>query len=50
MGSKNVALKIEGFLKSFTIVSERERENGKFEVVLELPLTGPAGLTRYIIE
>jgi hypothetical protein len=25
-----------------------ERENGKFEVVLELPLTGPAGLTTYI--
>jgi hypothetical protein len=50
MGSKNVALKIEGFLKSVTIVSEREWDNGKFEVVLELPLTGPAGLTRYIIE
>ncbi len=35
----------EGFLKGFMIVSERE--NGKFEVLLELPLTGPAGLTTY---
>jgi hypothetical protein len=50
MRNKNVALKIEGFLKGFTIVSEIEREDGKFEVVLELPLTGPAGLTRYITE
>jgi hypothetical protein len=50
MRSKDVAVKIEGFLKGVTIVSERELENGKFEVVLELPLTGPAGLTRYIYE
>jgi hypothetical protein len=50
MRSKNVTLKIEGFLKGFTIVSERELENGKVEVVLELPLTGPSGLTRYIAE
>jgi hypothetical protein len=50
MRNKNVAVKIEGFLKGFTIVSERELENGRFEVVLELPLTGPAGLTRYITE
>jgi hypothetical protein len=50
MRRKYVALKIEGFLKGYSIVSERELENGKFEVVLELPLTGPAGLTRYIAE
>lgn len=50
MRGKYVALKIEGFLKGYMIVSERELENGKFEVVLEPPLTGPAGLTRYIAE
>jgi hypothetical protein len=50
MRSKYVALIIEGFLKGYTIVSKRELENGKSEVVLELPLTGPAGLTRYIAE
>ena len=40
MLSKNVAFNTEGFRKGFTIVSERE--NGKFEVMLELPLTDPA--------
>jgi len=50
MGSKNIATKIEGFLKGYTVVSEREGEGGKIEVVLELPLTGPAGLSRYITE
>jgi hypothetical protein len=50
MRSKNTATKIEGFLKGYTVVSERELEGGKVEVVLELPLTGPAGLSRYISE
>jgi hypothetical protein len=50
MRSKDVAVKIAGFLRGVTIVSERELENGKFEVVQELPLTGPAGLTRCIYE
>jgi hypothetical protein len=50
MRSKNTATKIEGFLKGYTVVSERELEGGKIEVVLELPLTGPAGLSRYISE
>ena len=50
MRSKNIATKIEGFLKGYTLVSERELEGGKIEVVLELPLTGPAGLSRYITE
>ena len=50
MSDKSFAQKIEGFLKGYTVVSEREREDGKFEVVLELPLTGPAGLSRYITE
>lgn len=41
---------IEGFLKGFTIVSERGI--GTFEAILELPLTSPAGsgLTGYITE
>jgi hypothetical protein len=50
MRSKNVASKIQGFLKGYTVVSERELEGGRIEVVLELPLTGPAGLSRYIAE
>jgi hypothetical protein len=50
MRSKNVASKIQGFLKGYTVVRERELEGGRIEVVLELPLTGPAGLSRYIAE
>ena len=50
MRSKNVASKIQGFLKGYTVVSERELEGGRIEVVLELPLTGPAGLSRYTAE
>ncbi len=50
MRSKNIATRIEGFLKGYTVVSEREGEGGRIEVVLELPLTGPAGLSRYITE
>lgn len=50
MRSRNTATKIEGFLKGYAVVSERELEGGKIEVVLELPLSGPAGLSRYISE
>lgn len=50
MRGKNFALKIHGFLKGYTVVSERELADGKIEVVLELPLSGPAGLSRYITE
>jgi hypothetical protein len=48
MLSKSFTFKIEGNLKGYTIVSERELDNGKFEVVLELPITDSAGLARYI--
>jgi hypothetical protein len=50
MRNKNIALKIQGFIKGYTVVSERELEGGRIEVVLELSLTGPAGLSRYITE
>jgi hypothetical protein len=50
MNSPTVALKIQGFLKGYTVVSERQLDNGKIEIILELPLTGPAGLSRYLTE
>jgi hypothetical protein len=50
MNDKNFALKIQGFVKGFTVVSERELPEGKIELVLELPLNGPTGLSRYIAE
>jgi hypothetical protein len=50
MRNKSFAERIQGFVKGYTVVSEREMEGGRIEVILELPLTGPSGLSRYIIE
>ncbi|NTW58636.1 MAG: hypothetical protein HGB21_02575 [Nitrospirae bacterium] len=50
MRSRTGAERIQGFLKGYTIVRERELEDGRIEIILELPLTGPAGLSRYIAE
>jgi hypothetical protein len=50
MGNSNAAVRIQGFVKGYTIVSERELEGGRIEVILELPLTGPSGLSRYLTE
>jgi hypothetical protein len=40
--------RIQGFLKGFTVAAERDLGDGRIEVVLELPLSGPAGLSRYV--
>ncbi len=50
MADKNFASRITGFIKGYTVVSERELENGKAEIILELPLNGPAGLSKYLIQ
>jgi hypothetical protein len=50
MLDKNVASKVEGCLKGATIISERELNDGAVEVVLELPLSGPKGLSRCIAD
>jgi hypothetical protein len=49
MGNRNFAEKIQGFVKGYTVASTRELDGGKIEIVLELPLTGPSGLSRYVI-
>jgi hypothetical protein len=48
MMNNNHAVRIQGFIKGYSIVQEREVQDGSFEVILELPLTGPAGLSRYL--
>jgi hypothetical protein len=50
MNDKNFSSKIQGFIKGYAVVSERELPGGKIEIVLELPLNGPSGLSRYITE
>jgi hypothetical protein len=44
------AERIQGFIRGYTVVSETDHDDGSIDVILELPLTGPAGLTRYITE
>ncbi len=39
------AAKLQGFLREYRIVADRELNAGKVEVELELPLTGPDGLS-----
>lgn len=50
MGEKNFSRKIQGFIKGYRIVAERELDGGKIEIDLELPLTGQSGLSRYLSE
>jgi hypothetical protein len=50
MRKKDFSEKIQGYLKGYAVISERESSDGKIEVVLELPLTGPTGLSRYVTE
>ena len=50
MRDRNVAERIQGFVKGYTVVSERELEGGRLEIILELPLTGPSGLSRSVAE
>jgi len=50
MRSRAGAERIQGFLKGYTIVHERELDDGRIEIILELPLTGSAGLSRYLAE
>lgn len=48
MSNNNHAVRIKGFIKGYSIVEEHEEQDGSFEVILELPLTGPTGLSRYL--
>lgn len=47
---KDSRIRIQGFVQGYSVISERELEGGKIELVLELPLTGPAGLSSVISE
>jgi hypothetical protein len=42
--------RIQGFIRGAAVVSEQQFEDGRIEVIMELPLTGPRGLSRILIE
>jgi hypothetical protein len=48
MATKSGALRVQGYLKGFRKVGERELPDGSIEVTLELLLTGARGLSRAI--
>lgn len=50
MNTGNGAERIQGFIKGATVVSERQLEDGRVEVIMELPLTGPRGLSRHLVD
>lgn len=45
--ARSYTVRIKGYLRGFRVVGERETDSG-VEVDLELPLTGPGGLTQII--
>ena len=44
------AERLRGFIKGAIVVTERQLEDGRIEVIMELPLTGPRGLSRILVE
>ena len=48
LGEKTYTQKLKGYLQGYRIATERDMDGGKIEVELELPLTGPGGLSSYI--
>jgi len=50
MQDANRAERIQGFIRGYTVVSETDHDDGSVDIILELPLTGPAGLSRTITE
>ena len=49
MSSGTFTTRIEGYLRGFRIVDEHDVNDG-MEIELELPLTGPNGLTRFVFD
>jgi len=50
MKDANHAERIQGFIRGYTVARETERDDGSIDIILELPLTGPAGLSRFVTE
>jgi hypothetical protein len=48
LGEKNRTERIQGLLHGYRIVADRDLHGGRVEVELELPLTGPGGLSSYL--
>jgi hypothetical protein len=45
LGKQGFTRRLQGYVKGCRVVAERDLAGGRMEVELELPLTGPGGLT-----
>ncbi|MHB8845100.1 MAG: carboxypeptidase regulatory-like domain-containing protein [Nitrospirota bacterium] len=48
LGEKTFPRKLQGYLQGYQVAAERDMDGGRVEVELELPLTGPGGLSSHI--
>jgi hypothetical protein len=48
LGENTYTQKLQGYLQGYRVATERDMDGGKIEVELELPLTGPGGLSSYL--
>lgn len=48
LGQKTYVQTLQGYLQGFQIVAERDLSGGRMEVEIELPLTGPNGLSSHL--
>jgi hypothetical protein len=48
LGEKTFAQKLQGYVQGYRVAAERGLDGGRVEIELELPLTGPGGLTSYL--
>lgn len=48
LGEQAFTRQMQGYLQGYRMAAERDLDGGRVEVELELPLTGPGGLTSYI--
>jgi hypothetical protein len=48
LGPGSYVERLQGYLRGYRIAAERDLDGGRVEVELELPLTGPGGLSSYV--
>lgn len=48
MGEKTFTRKLQGYIQGYQVAAERDMDGGRVEIELELPLTGPGGLSSYL--
>ncbi len=48
LGGNTFTQKLQGYLQGYRVATERDMDGGKIEIELELPLTGPGGLSSYL--